>query len=169
MPPGTSPGGREEIILLHIFIDADACPVKQEVYHVANRYSLDVTLVANSWMRIPNEQGVILKVVGKGLDVADDWIAEQAQHHDIVVTADIPLASRCMKKGSHVIGPSGKPFTENNIGESVAIRDLLAELRGAGEITGGPPPLKKRDRSRFLHQLDEMIQTIRRKYSFNST
>ncbi len=155
--------------MLHIFIDADACPVKEEVYRVANRYGLDVTLVSNSWMRVPKEQRIVLKVVEKGLDVADDWIVEQVQPDDIVVTADIPLASRCMKKDARVIGSSGKPFTENNIGESVAIRDLLAELRGAGEITGGPPPLKKSDRSRFLHQLDEMIQSIRRKHPFNST
>lgn len=149
--------------MLHIFVDADACPVKQEVYRVASRCRLDVTLVANSWMRVPNGQGIVLEVVDGGFDAADDWIAEHVQAHDIVVTADIPLASRCLKEGAHVIGPSGKPFTENNIGEVVATRDLLAELRGAGEMTDGPPPLKKRDRSRFLQQLDEVIQSIRRK------
>jgi len=155
--------------LLHIFVDADACPVKQEVYRVASRFRLDVTLVANSWMRVPNERWIALEVVEDGFDTADDWIVEQVQPHDIVVTADIPLASRCLKKHACVIGPSGKPFTEDNIGQSVATRGLLSELRDAGEITGGPPPLKKRDRSRFLQQLDEVIQSIHRKHPSNST
>lgn len=150
--------------MLHIFVDADACPVKQEVYRVAGRYGLEVTLVANSWMRVPPESWIALEVVGKGLDAADDWIAEQVQLHDVVVTADIPLASRCLKGGARVISHIGKRFTEDNIGQSVAIRDLLAELREAGAMTGGPPPLKKRDRSRFLQQLDEVIQAIRRQY-----
>ena len=155
--------------MLHIFIDADSCPVKQEVYRVASRYSLNVTLVANSWMRVQNKQWIALEVVDGGLDAADDWIVEHVQPHDIVVTADIPLASRCLKASAHVLGPTGKLFTENNIGQAVATRDLLSELRGAGEITGGPPPLKKRDRSRFLQQLDEVIQSIRRKFPLNST
>lgn len=159
----------EEFLLLHIFIDADSCPVKQEVYRVASRYSLNVTLVANSWMRVQNKQWIALEVVDGGLDAADDWIVEHVQPHDIVVTADIPLASRCLKASAHVLGPTGKLFTENNIGQAVATRDLLSELRGAGEITGGPPPLKKRDRSRFLQQLDEVIQSIRRKFPLNST
>jgi uncharacterized protein YaiI (UPF0178 family) len=162
-------GDGEDLHLLHIFVDADACPVKQEVYRVASRYRLDVTLVANSWMRVPNERWIVLEVVENGFDAADDWIVEHVQSHDIVVTADIPLASRCLKKGARVIGPTGKPFTENNIGEAVATRDLLSKLRDAGEITGGPPPLKKRDRSRFLQQLDEVIQSIRREHTFNST
>lgn len=148
--------------MLHIFIDADACPVKQEVYRVAGRYQLAVTLVANSWMRVPNQAGVTLQVVSAGFDAADDWIVEQVQPEDIVITADIPLASRCLKAGARVIGTTGKPFSENNIGDTVATRDLLSELRDAGEITTGPPPLTKRDRSRFLQQLDEMIQAIRR-------
>ena len=151
--------------MLHIFIDADACPVKQEVYRVAGRFGLPVTLVANSWMRVPNERRIALEVVGDGLDEADDWIVEHVQSNDIVVTADIPLASRCLKKGARVLGPTGKPFTEDNIGMTVATRDLLSELREVGEITGGPPPLTKRDRSRFLQQLDEVIQTIRRETS----
>ena len=155
--------------MLHIFVDADACPVKTEVYRVANRYCLDVTLVANSWMRVPNERWIVLEVVDDGFDAADDWIVEHVQPHDIVVTADIPLASRCLKEGARVIGATGKLFTENNIGQAVATRDLLSELREAGEITGGPPPLKKRDRSRFLQQLDEVIQSIRREQPFNST
>ena len=120
-------------------------------------------------MRVPNEQWITLEVVADGLDAADDWIVEHVQPHDIVVTADILLASRCLKEGARVIGPTGKPFTENNIGDAVATRNLLSELRGAGEITGGPPPLKKSDRSRFLHQLDEVIQVIRREQQLNCT
>jgi len=120
-------------------------------------------------MRVPNERWIALEVVEDGFDAADDWIVEHVQPHDIVVTADVPLASRCVKEGARVIGPTGKPFTEDNIGQAVATRDLLSELREAGEITGGPPPLKKRDRSRFLQQLDEVIQSIRRKPPFNST
>ncbi|MCP4399517.1 MAG: YaiI/YqxD family protein, partial [bacterium] len=125
--------------MLHIFVDADACPVKQEVFRVASRYSLDVTLVANSWMRVPNEEWIVLEVVEGGFDAADDWIAEHVQPHDIVVTADILLANRCLKKDARVIGTTGKPFSEDNIGHAVATRDLLSELRGAGKITGGPP------------------------------
>jgi uncharacterized protein YaiI (UPF0178 family) len=149
--------------VLHIFVDADACPVKREVYRVASRYRLEVTLVANSWMRVPNERWVALEVVENGFDAADDWIVEHVQPDDIVITADIPLASRCLNRGARVLGPTGKPFTEDNIGQAVATRDLLAGLRGAGELTGGPPPLKKSDRSRFLQQLDEVVQAIRRK------
>jgi len=155
--------------LLHIFVDADACPVKPEVYRVASRYRLYVTLVANSWMRVPNERWIALEVVDDGFDAADDWIVEHVQRHDIVVTADIPLASRCLKEGARVVGPTGKPFTENNIGQAVATGDLLTELRGVGEMTGGPPPLEKRDRSRFLQQLDEVIQSIHRKNPLNFT
>jgi len=162
-------GDGEDLHLLHIFVDADACPVKQEVYRVASRYRLDVTLVTNSWLRVANERWIALEVVEDEFDGADDWIVEHVQPHDIVVSADIPLASRGLKKGARVIGPTGKPFTENNIGQAIATRDLLSELRGAGEITGGPPPLKKRDRSRFLQQFDDVIQSIRRKHPFNST
>ncbi len=152
----------EEFCLPHIFVDADACPVKEEVYRVANRYHLEVTLVANARMRVPDEQRIALEVVGNGFDAADDWIVEHVQSQDIVVTADIPLADRCLKKGARVLSLTGKPFTEDNIGQTLATRDLLSELRSAGKITGGPPPLKKRDRSRFLQQLDEVIQSIRR-------
>jgi uncharacterized protein len=115
--------------LLHIFVDADACPVKPEVYRVASRCRLNVTLVANSWMRIPNEPWIALEVVGNGCDAADDWIVEHVEPHDIVVTTDIPLASRCIEQGARVIGPTGKLFTEDNIGEAVASRDLLSELQ----------------------------------------
>jgi uncharacterized protein YaiI (UPF0178 family) len=168
MVSGPYSGDSEDLHLLHIFVDADACPVKQEVYRVANRYRLDVTLVANSWMRVPNERRISLKVVADGFDAADDWIVEHVRPHDIVVTADILLASRCLKGGAQVMGPTGKLFTDNNIGQAVATRNLLSELRGTGEITGGPPPLKKQDRSRFLQQLDEVIQSIRRNHPFNS-
>jgi uncharacterized protein len=147
--------------VLHIFVDADACPVKQEVYRVAERCGLQVTLVANSWMRTPDDRSIALEVVGGGFDAADDWIAEHVQAQDIVVTADIPLAGRCLKQGARVLGPTGKAFTEHNIGQALATRDLLSDLRGSGEITGGPPPLEKRDRSRFLQALDTVIQSIR--------
>jgi uncharacterized protein len=145
-----------------ILVDADACPVKQEVYRVASRYGLRVTLVANSWMRTPDDPRITLEVVESGLDEADDRIVERVRTGDVVVTADIPLASRCLEKGARVVGTSGRPFTEDNIGAAVATRNLLAELREAGEVTGGPPPLAKADRSRFLQQLDATIQAIRR-------
>ena len=150
--------------LLHIFVDADACPVKKEVYRVAKRYQLNVTLVANSWMRIPDESWLSLQVVKDGLDAADDWIVEKTQPNDIVITADIPLADRCLKKDAFVIGPTGKPFTKDNIGNTLATRDLLTNIRSTGEITGGPPPLTKQDRSNFLQQLDNVIQTILRNH-----
>lgn len=150
--------------MLHIYVDADACPVKQEVYRVAGRCHLDVTLVANSRMRVPNERHITLEVVGGGFDEADDWIVEHVQPHDIVITADVLLASRSLKKGARVIGTTGRPFTDDNIGAAVATRDLMSELRGAGEITGGPPPLTKRDRSRFLQELDKIVQSIRRQH-----
>ena len=149
--------------MLHIYVDADACPVKQEVYRVARRYQLNVTLVANTWMRTPDDPRITLEVVEDAFDAADDWIVDHVETGDIVITADIPLASRCMQKGARAIGSTGRPFTDDNIGEAVATRDLLAVLRGGGEITGGPPPLTKRDRSRFLQTLDEVIQSIRRK------
>lgn len=148
--------------MLHIFIDADACPVKQEVYRVAKRYGLKVTLVANSWMRTPEEPGIALEVVKDDFDAADDWIVDRSGPDDIVITADILLAGRCLQEGARVIGPTGKPFTEENIGAAIATRELLAELRVTGEVAGGPPPMDKRDRSRFLQQLDQEIQSIRR-------
>lgn len=147
--------------MLHIFVDADACPVKQEVFRVASRYHLNVTLVANARMRVPFEPWISLKVVGNGFDEADDWIVEQVQPGDIVITGDIPLASRCIKEGARVIGSTGKLFKEENIGQIVATRDLMSELRSTGEITGGPPPMTQKDRSRFLQTLDEVIHSIR--------
>jgi uncharacterized protein YaiI (UPF0178 family) len=147
--------------LLHIFIDADACPVKREVYRVAKRYDLSVTLVAGSWMRVPEEGNLALKVVGEGMDAADDWIVEHLEVDDIVITADIPLAARCLEKTAHALGPRGKPFTKENIGSALATRDLLCTLRDLGEVVGGPPPFDKRDRSHFFHRLDETINAIR--------
>ena len=147
----------------HIFIDADACPVKEEVYRVARRHSLDVTLAAAQWMRIPSDDGIALEVVGTDPDAADDWIAEHVGRDDIVVTADIHLAARCLEKGATVLGNTGNPFTEDNIGSALATRDLLAELRETGEIGGGPPPFRKRDRSRFLQQLEEAVNAIQRR------
>ena len=148
---------------MDIFVDADACPVKQEVRRVAHRYGLKVTFVANSWMRIPDEPGVTLEVVGREADAADTWIVEHVQSLDIVITADVPLAYQCVQKDARVIGPTGKQFTEDDIGETLAMRDLMTELRASGEMTGGSPPQDQRDRSRFLQELDKVIQAIRRK------
>jgi uncharacterized protein YaiI (UPF0178 family) len=149
--------------LLHIFVDADACPVKQEVYRVAKRYHLGVTLVSGSWMRISETLNLTLKVVDQGMDAADDWIVKHVEADDIVITTDIPLAARCVGKGAYVLGATGKPFTDDNIGSALATRNLLFELRELGEIAGGPPPFGKRDRSRFLEGLDKAINDIRRK------
>jgi len=139
--------------------------VKQEVYRVARRHKLRVTLVSNSRLRVPDEKGLELVVVEEGPDEADDWIVEQLSEDDIVVSADIPLASRCLKKSAHVLGPTGKPFTDANIGQALATRDLLSGLRDTGAITGGPPSFRKQDRSRFLQSLEEMVQGIRRRRS----
>ena len=148
--------------MLRIFVDADACPMKDEIYRVAERYALQVTLVANSRMRIPDKGGIELVVVGEGLDVADDWIVDGAERDDIVISADLLLAARCLQKGAHVIGTTGQPFVDDNIGSLLALRDLHAELREAGALRGGPPPLQKRDRFRFLQSLDAVIQRVRR-------
>ncbi len=147
--------------MLHIFIDADACPVKEEVYRVATRYDLGVSVVSNSRMRVPSEPRVELVVVTDGFDAADDWIASHAGGDDIVISADIPLASRCLANGAHVLGHTGRPFTEDNIGDALASRELLSDLRATGDVTGGPPPFHERDRSRFLQGLDAMIQQVR--------
>ncbi len=149
--------------MLHIFVDADACPVKQEIYRVADRYQLSVTLVAGSRMRIPDHVRIALKVVDQGMDAADDWIVEHLEANDIVITADVPLAARCVRRGAYVLGHTGKAFTEDNIGPALATRDLLSDLRQFGEVTGGPPPFDKRDRSRFLEGLDKAINEIRRR------
>jgi uncharacterized protein YaiI (UPF0178 family) len=149
--------------LLGIFIDADGCPVKQEVYRVAKRYGLKVTLVSNSRMGTPQEDWLEVVVVDGQFNAADDWIAEHVSENDIVITGDIPLASRCLEKDARVLGPSGRIFTKESIGEALASRELLSHLRDLGTITGGPAPFEKRDRSRFLQRLDETIQVLRRR------
>lgn len=140
-----------------IYVDADGCPVKNEVYRVAKRYKLNVILVANSRMWIPEDESIHFQLVDDGFDAADDWIAEHAQKHDIAITGDIPLAARCLKNGAHVIGPKGRIFTEESIGDALATREILSQLRDAGTITGGPQPFSKRDRSEFLQSLDRTI------------
>ena len=149
--------------MLHIFVDADGCPVKDEVYRVARRHGLEVTVVSNARIWIPGEDRFRLVVVGDRFDAADDWIVEQAAADDIVISADIPLASRCLRKGAIVLDQRGGAFTEDNIGEALAKRELLSHLRDLGTTTGGPPPFSMRDRSRFLHRLDETIRAIRRR------
>ncbi len=147
--------------LSKIIIDADACPVKEEVYRVAVRYSLRVILVANSRMQAPAEDWLEQVVVPGGFDAADDWIAENVAQNDIVIAGDIPLVSRCLKKGARVISPRGRIFTEDSIGEALATRNLLSYLREMGTMIGGPEPFEKRDRSRFLQSLDNVIQAVR--------
>ncbi|HUG62988.1 MAG TPA: YaiI/YqxD family protein [Methylomirabilota bacterium] len=145
-----------------VYIDADACPVKSEVYTVAERHGWSVVVVANQGMAIPREPFVRMQLVASGPDVADDYIAGIATVGDVVVTADVPLAGRCVKTGATVIAPSGKPFTEASIGMAVAVRDLMTDLRSAGAITGGPPPFSRQDRSRFLSALHQAIVRIDR-------
>jgi uncharacterized protein YaiI (UPF0178 family) len=148
--------------MIHIYVDADACPVKNEVYKVAQRYNLPVTLVANSYMNVPRADWLKLVVVDKGLDEADDWIVDQVTANDIVITGDIPLAARCLDKGAHVLGHKGKPFTDDNVSEALAGRQLMAQLRDQGIMMGGPPPFEKKDRSLFLQKLDQIINAIQR-------
>lgn len=147
---------------LEILVDADACPVKEEIYKVAERHRVPVTLVANSFMRIPRDQPVTFIKVEDGPDVADDRIAEAAHGKSVVVTADILLAQRCLQKGAPVIGTNGKPFTDSGIGSAVAMRNLMADLREQGEVGGGPPPFSKADRSRFLSSLHETLERLKR-------
>ena len=145
-----------------IYIDADACPVKDEVYRVAKRYAVKVVVVANAPLRVPADALVEL-VVRSGFGAADDWIAEQAAPGDIAVTADVPLAARCVAKGALVVDPKGRVFTADNVGEALAVRDLMQELRDAGTATGGPAPMTAKDRSRFL-SLDETVNAVRRAF-----
>jgi len=155
--------------LLNIFIDADACPFKKEVYKVADRYLLKVFVVTNTWMKIPEEKRFVVILVNDELDAADNWIIENANIDDIVITADIPMANQCLKKGAYVIGAKGTQLTKNNIGDIIATRDLLTGLRSTGEITGGPSPLMKIDRSNFLQEIDQIIQKVRYKNKQNAT
>lgn len=146
-----------------VIVDADACPVKDEIYKVAKRYDARVILVSNSWMRTPNETWIELVEVGNLFDEADDWIVEQAGVGDIVITADVPLAARCIDKGALVVGHRGKQFTEDSIGESLGMRNLFDHLRGVGEMTKGPPPFEPRDRSQFLQTLDRVFHLAKKK------
>ena len=144
--------------MLALFVDGDACPVKDEVYVVATRYRVPVALVANSRMYVPEGFGVEMVVVDGSPDAADDWIAENARPGDVVITADIPLASRCLAAGARVLGTNGRPFTEDSIGGALATRELKSQLREMGLQSGGPRPLSSKDRSRFLSKLDELVQ-----------
>lgn len=145
-----------------VMVDADACPVKDEIYKVALRYKVSVMVVANSYMRVPDHPLVEQVVVEAGPDVADDYIAERANDKSVVITADILLADRAIKVGATVIAPNGKPFTENSIGSAIAVRAIMADLRAGGDVVGGPPPFKKTDRSRFLSALDEVLVRLQR-------
>jgi hypothetical protein len=145
-----------------IYVDADACPVKEEIYRVAARHRLPVSVVAGNFIRVPQDPLIERIAAGSGMDAADDWIAERAGKGDIVITSDIPLASRCVKAGAEVIAPNGKPFTEQSIGMTLAVRNLMTDLRSSGEITGVPKGFAPRDRSAFLSALDQTIRRIQR-------
>jgi hypothetical protein len=145
-----------------IYIDADACPVKDETYRVAERYALKTFVVANAYFKVPRTPMIEQVVVSDGFDAADDWIAERAGQGDIVITADVPLASRCVKARAVVLSPTGKPFDETSIGMALATRNLMDDLRAGGEIIGGPKPFSKRDRSAFLSALDLAVVRLKR-------
>ena len=147
---------------MSIYVDADACPVKEEIYRVARRYGSKVFVIANSPMRVPQEENFEFVGVSGGFDVADDWIAERARTGDIVITADILLAGRCLQQGARVLGPTGLEFTEDAIGDALATRALLDMLRQSGDFRGGPSPFARSDRSRFLSKLDELVHAARR-------
>ena len=152
-----SPGGQ-------ILVDADACPVKEEIYKVAFRHEVPVSIVSNAHFRVPQHPLIQRVIVGSAFDAADDWIAEAASERSVVITADILLAERCLKRGASVISPNGKPFTHNSIGIAVALRAIMADLRaGAGDGVGGPPPFSRSDRSRFLSALDEALVGLKRR------
>jgi len=149
---------------MRIYVDADACPVKDEVYRVAKRYGLEVTLVAATWLRTPPESWIQMEVVEDtgGLDAADDWIVDRIGLDDVVVTDDIILASRCLEKGCKALSPRGRAFTAESIGDALANRELMANLREVGAITGGPAGFTKSDRSAFLQQLDNAVNALKR-------
>jgi uncharacterized protein YaiI (UPF0178 family) len=147
---------------VRILVDADACPVKDEIYKVAYRLNVPVFIVANSHFRVPAHPLIERVVVSDGFDAADDWIAEQADAKSVVVTADILLADRCIKAGATVLSNTGKPFTGNSIGGAIATRAIMADLRAGGDIIGGPAPFSKTDRSRFLSALDAAIIRLKR-------
>jgi uncharacterized protein YaiI (UPF0178 family) len=148
--------------MTHIYVDADGCPVKDEVYHVAKRYDTPVTLVANKGMHTPNEPNIHFQLVDDGFDAADDWIVETIQPNEIVITADIPLAARCLENGAHAIGPKGRIFTQDGIGGALANREVASQMREHGQMTGGPAPFNKKDRSRFLQALDTTIHATKK-------
>ncbi len=148
--------------LIQIYVDADACPVKDEVFRVAKRYGLKVFVVSNGRIRVPDDPQVEMIVVTGHFDAADTWIAERITETDVAVTSDIPLASLCLAKGARVLDPKGKVFTPESIGDALANRELMAYLRDSGSITGGPAPFEARDRSRFLQKLDDLVQAILR-------
>lgn len=145
-----------------IYVDADACPVKPEIYRVAERHRLKVFVVSNSFLAVPRESWIERVIVPDGFDAADDWIAERVTRGSIVITSDIPLADRCIKAGADVIGPTGKAFTEASIGMALATRDMMEDLRAGGAVTGGPKPFSAKDRSAFLQALDVAIQRLKR-------
>jgi uncharacterized protein YaiI (UPF0178 family) len=147
--------------MLNIYVDGDACPVKDEVFRVAERHNLKVYLVANSWLRIGAKPFVEQVVVSQGPDVADDWIAERISDGDIVITSDIPLADRCLKNAARALAPTGKPFTPDSIGMALAVRNLMNDLRETGEVTGGNASFTKQDRSHFLSELEAQITAIK--------
>jgi uncharacterized protein len=161
-PDPKQPRKTAELNPTRIYVDADACPVKDEIYRVAARHGLPVTVVAGNFIRVPQDPLIERVAAGGGMDAADDWIAERAGPGDIVITADIPLADRCVKAGAEVIAPNGKPFTEQSIGMTLAVRNLMTDLRSSGEITGGPRGFTPRDRSTFLSALDQTIRRIQR-------
>ncbi|MXP41979.1 YaiI/YqxD family protein [Altererythrobacter soli] len=148
---------------IRILVDADACPVKDEIYRVAERRQVPVSVVSNSPFRVPTGPLVERVVVSGGFDAADDWIAERADARTVVITADILLADRCLKAGATVIGNNGRPFTEASIGAAIATRAIMADLRAGGDAIGGPAPFAKADRSRFLQSLDEALVRLERK------
>jgi hypothetical protein len=147
---------------LAIYVDADACPVKEEVVRVAERHGLKIHFVSNTWMRLPESALTERVLVAEGPDAADDWIVEHIGAQDVAVTADIPLASRCLKRGAQVIGPTGMPFTESGIGMALAMRELSAHLRETGESKGYNASFTRRDRSRFLEVLEHAVQAAKR-------
>jgi uncharacterized protein YaiI (UPF0178 family) len=148
---------------VRILVDADACPVKDEVYKVAWRHEVPVAIVSNSRLRVPDHPLIERITVGHGFDAADDWIAEFSSNETIVVTADILLADRCLKAGAAVLAPTGKPFTANSIGSAIATRAIMADLRAGGDQLGGPPPFSRADRSNFLQMLDAAIIRLKRR------
>lgn len=152
--------------MLTLYIDADACPVKDEIYQVTHRLQFRVVVVANSPIRIPRSE-LITFVEQHGFDGVDDWIVSQCGPGDIVITADIPLAGRSLSKGAKVLDPRGVPFTEDMIGTALAMRELMIELRQTGEATGGPAPMTPKDRSNFLNKLDNLVQATKRAYRTN--